>query len=25
VLAYEERAGGGSVFRIIFADPQRWE
>jgi two-component system sensor histidine kinase PilS (NtrC family) len=25
VLAYEARAGGGSIFRIIFADPQRWE
>ncbi len=25
VLAYETRAGGGSMFRIIFADPQRWE
>jgi two-component system sensor histidine kinase PilS (NtrC family) len=25
LLAYEARAGGGSVFRIIFADPQRWE
>jgi two-component system sensor histidine kinase PilS (NtrC family) len=25
VLAYEMRAGGGSIFRIIFADPQRWE
>jgi len=25
VLAYEARPGGGSVFRIVFADPQRWE
>ncbi len=25
VLAYESRPGGGSVFRIVFADPQRWE
>jgi len=25
LLAYETRVGGGSVFRIIFADPQRWE
>ena len=25
MLAYEPRAGGGSVFRIIFADPDRWE
>jgi len=25
LLAYEARAGGGSTFRIIFADPQRWE
>ena len=25
VLAYEARSGGGSIFRIIFADPQRWE
>jgi two-component system sensor histidine kinase PilS (NtrC family) len=25
VLAYETRSGGGSIFRIIFADPQRWE
>ena len=24
LLAYESRAGGGSVFRVIFADPQRW-
>jgi two-component system sensor histidine kinase PilS (NtrC family) len=25
LLLYEPRAGGGSIFRIIFADPQRWE
>jgi two-component system sensor histidine kinase PilS (NtrC family) len=25
VLAYEGRPAGGSIFRIIFADPQRWE
>lgn len=25
VLMYEPRSGGGSIFRIIFADPQRWE
>ena len=25
VLLYEARPGGGSVFRIVFADPQRWE
>lgn len=24
VLAYEARPGGGSVFRVIFADPSRW-
>ena len=24
-LLYEPRAGGGSVFRLIFADPRRWE
>jgi len=24
-LVYEPREGGGSVFRIIFADPLRWE
>jgi len=24
-LLYEPRAGGGSVFRIVFADPRRWE
>ena len=25
LLTYGERPGGGSIFRIIFADPQRWE
>ncbi|MDE1923467.1 MAG: PAS domain-containing protein [Gammaproteobacteria bacterium] len=25
VLLYEQRSGGGSLFRIVFADPQRWE
>jgi len=25
LLVYEPRAGGGSIFRIVFADPQRWE
>jgi two-component system sensor histidine kinase PilS (NtrC family) len=25
LLVYEPRAGGGSVFRIVFADPRRWE
>jgi len=25
LLAYESRPGGGSIFRVIFADPQRWE
>ncbi len=25
LLTYEARAGGGSVFRLVFADPQRWE
>jgi two-component system sensor histidine kinase PilS (NtrC family) len=24
-LLYEPRAGGGSLFRLIFADPRRWE
>ncbi len=24
-LLYEARPGGGSVFRLVFADPQRWE
>jgi two-component system sensor histidine kinase PilS (NtrC family) len=23
-LLYEPRAGGGSIFRLVFADPQRW-
>jgi len=25
MLLYEPRPGGGSIFRVIFADPQRWE
>ena len=25
VLLYEPRGGGGSVFRLVFSDPQRWE
>jgi two-component system sensor histidine kinase PilS (NtrC family) len=25
LLLYEPRNGGGSIFRIIFADPRRWE
>jgi two-component system sensor histidine kinase PilS (NtrC family) len=25
VLLYEPRIGSGSIFRIVFADPQRWE
>lgn len=25
LLVYEPRTGGGSTFRIVFADPQRWE
>jgi two-component system sensor histidine kinase PilS (NtrC family) len=25
VLFYEARLGGGSVFRVVFSDPQRWE
>ncbi len=25
ILVYEPRVGGGSIFRIVFADPQRWE
>jgi two-component system, NtrC family, sensor histidine kinase PilS len=25
LLVFEPRAGGGSVFRVVFADPQRWE
>jgi two-component system, NtrC family, sensor histidine kinase PilS len=24
-LLYEPRAGGGSTFRLVFADPRRWE
>jgi two-component system sensor histidine kinase PilS (NtrC family) len=25
ILLYEPRVGGGSVFRVVFSDPQRWE
>ncbi len=25
LLLYEPRAGGGSIFRVVFADPARWE
>jgi two-component system sensor histidine kinase PilS (NtrC family) len=25
ILLYEPRGGDGSVFRIVFSDPQRWE
>jgi two-component system, NtrC family, sensor histidine kinase PilS len=25
ILLYEPRAGSGSVFRVVFSDPQRWE
>jgi len=25
VLIYEARSGGGTIFRLVFADPQRWE
>jgi two-component system, NtrC family, sensor histidine kinase PilS len=25
ILLYEGRSGGGSTFRIVFSDPQRWE
>jgi len=25
LLVFEPRSGGGSIFRIVFADPQRWE
>lgn len=25
ILLYEPRSGGGSLFRIVFSDPQRWE
>jgi two-component system sensor histidine kinase PilS (NtrC family) len=25
LLVYEPRPGGGSIFRVIFADPRRWE
>jgi hypothetical protein len=24
-LLHESRNGGGSTFRIVFSDPQRWE
>ena len=24
ILIYEARQGGGSIFRVVFADPQRW-
>jgi two-component system sensor histidine kinase PilS (NtrC family) len=24
-LLYEPRHGGGSIFRLVFADPRRWE
>jgi two-component system sensor histidine kinase PilS (NtrC family) len=24
-LLYEARPGGGSIFRLVFADPRRWE
>jgi len=24
-LLYEPRHGGGSIFRVVFADPRRWE
>jgi two-component system sensor histidine kinase PilS (NtrC family) len=25
LLLYEPRSGGGSIFRVIFSDPQRWQ
>jgi two-component system sensor histidine kinase PilS (NtrC family) len=25
VLLYEAREGGGSIFRVVFSDPQRWQ
>jgi two-component system sensor histidine kinase PilS (NtrC family) len=25
ILLYEPRSGDGSVFRIVFSDPRRWE
>jgi two-component system sensor histidine kinase PilS (NtrC family) len=25
ILLYERRHGGGSIFRLVFADPRRWE
>jgi two-component system sensor histidine kinase PilS (NtrC family) len=24
-LLYDPRPGGGSIFRLVFADPRRWE
>jgi hypothetical protein len=24
-LLYEPRSGDGSIFRVVFSDPQRWE
>jgi hypothetical protein len=24
-LLYEPRDGDGSIFRVVFSDPQRWE
>jgi two-component system sensor histidine kinase PilS (NtrC family) len=24
-LVYQAREGGGSIFRIVFSDPDRWE
>jgi two-component system sensor histidine kinase PilS (NtrC family) len=24
-LRYHPRPGGGSVFRVVFADPKRWQ
>jgi two-component system sensor histidine kinase PilS (NtrC family) len=24
-LLFEPRPGGGSIFRLVFADPRRWE
>jgi two-component system sensor histidine kinase PilS (NtrC family) len=25
LLVYEPRGGGGSIFRVIFSDPRRWQ
>jgi two-component system sensor histidine kinase PilS (NtrC family) len=25
ILLYEPRADSGSIFRLVFSDPQRWE